>query len=78
MRCVFQREERCQTIRLKTPLEIGGRSCVDGGRTQEAGGTYPDVEAAVGVEGFVDEGQGVLLRGDAVGVVDDFGVGILL
>lgn len=55
-----------------------GRGGVDCGGAKEPGGADPDVKAAPGVEGFVDEGQGVRFRGDGVGVVDYFCVGVEL
>ena len=68
---VFQCEEGCKGVRFEAPLEISWGRRVDGSGTEQGSRAYPDIETAEGVEGFVDQGEGVVLGGDGVGVWDD-------
>ena len=76
MRCIFQSKEWGEGVRFETFLQVGGCGAVDGRWTEQARRADPDVETAKGVEGFVDEGEGVVFGGDGVGVVDYAGFGV--
>lgn len=45
-RAILQREERRHAVGFEAFLQIGRCGCLDGWRTEEARGTYPNIEAA--------------------------------
>lgn len=75
---VLQREERREAVCFEAFLQVARRREVDGRRAEEAGRAHPDIETAPSVESLVDQCQRILLRGDRVGIVDYFGVGVQL
>lgn len=77
MRCIFQCEEGSQRVGFEAALEVGRCGGVDACRAEDVGRASPDIEAAECVQGFVDEGEGVMLGGDRIGVRDDAAGGVL-